>query len=190
MGSGENLLVVGSEPPYEQGLREVVRYQRGVCLRGDGSNHSEALSSCLGFIKQFLYGVLGNLALSCVALRVLRGDKLHRTFAKGQGLPFVGALAFRRKIHLLFSEKMHIRANVACLICNVRFCHHLTRAGPLHSSLGPALLSSVLTPTGCTRSLCLFLCVYTWITLKLCSNVTRRSLKRLESLGSSLTTLR
>ena len=56
MGSGENLLVVGSEPPYEQGLREVVRYQRGVCLRGDGSNHGEALSSCLGFIKQFQKG--------------------------------------------------------------------------------------------------------------------------------------
>src|SRR5215208_6003171 len=54
MGSGAHLLVVGSEPPYEQGLREVVRYQRGVCLRGDGSNHGEALSSCLGFIKQFL----------------------------------------------------------------------------------------------------------------------------------------
>jgi hypothetical protein len=32
-------------------------------------------------------------------------DRLHRTFvAGGQGLPFVGALAFRRKIHLLFSS--------------------------------------------------------------------------------------
>src|SRR5215213_11921535 len=54
MGSGAHLLVVGSEPPYEQGLREVVCYQRGVRLRGDGPDHGEALSSCLGFIKQFL----------------------------------------------------------------------------------------------------------------------------------------
>ena len=76
-------------------------------------------------------------------------------------MPFVGTLAFRTKIHLLLGEKMHLRADVACLICNVRFCHHLTRAGPLHSSLGPALLSSLLTPTERTRSLCLFLCVYT-----------------------------
>ena len=33
--------------------------------------------------------------------------------AKGQGLPpVVRALAARRKIHVLFSEKMHPRANV------------------------------------------------------------------------------
>src|SRR5215212_7954922 len=56
MGSGAHLLVVGSEPPYEQGLREVVCYQRGVRLRGDGPDHGEALSSCLGFIKQFQKG--------------------------------------------------------------------------------------------------------------------------------------
>ena len=61
----------------------------------------------------------------------------------GIGL-LVGALAFRTKIHFLFSEKMHPRADVVCLTCNVRFCRHLIGAGPLHSSLGPALLSSAL----------------------------------------------
>jgi hypothetical protein len=48
--------MVESEPKDEQGLREVVCYQRGVRLRGDGPDHGEALSSCLGFIKQFLEG--------------------------------------------------------------------------------------------------------------------------------------
>ena len=34
-------------------------------------------------------GVLGNLALSCVVLRVLRGRCLHRTVVtRGRGLPF------------------------------------------------------------------------------------------------------
>ena len=39
---------------------------------------------------------------------------------------------------------MHPRADVVCLICNVRFYRHLIGAGSLHSSLGPALLSSAL----------------------------------------------
>ena len=60
--------------------------------------------------------ILGNLADSkrrgCPMKLAETSDKLHRNFAKGQGLPFVGALASRTKIHLLFSEKMHLRANV------------------------------------------------------------------------------
>ncbi len=43
LGSRAHLLVVESEPAYEQGLREVVRYQRGVYLRGDESDHGQTV---------------------------------------------------------------------------------------------------------------------------------------------------
>jgi hypothetical protein len=46
--------VAFSEPQDEQGLREVVRHQRGVRLRGDGTFDAEALSSLMRLFGQFL----------------------------------------------------------------------------------------------------------------------------------------
>ncbi len=49
-----HLRVAEPEPADEQGLREVVRYQRGVHLRCDEEAHGEAIGSCLGIIRQAL----------------------------------------------------------------------------------------------------------------------------------------
>ena len=48
--------MVGSESQDEQGLRKAVRNERSVHPRGDDTSDGEALSSCLGFIKQFQKG--------------------------------------------------------------------------------------------------------------------------------------
>ena len=47
VGRGANVRLVVPQPQNEQGLREAVRHQRGVRLRGDGALDSEAVSSYL-----------------------------------------------------------------------------------------------------------------------------------------------
>ena len=59
VGGGAYLLLVGTEPPYEQGLRTVSRDERGVRLRGDESLDGEAFSSHMRLFRQFQVGILG-----------------------------------------------------------------------------------------------------------------------------------
>ena len=51
VGGGAHLLLVGTEPPYEQGLRTVTREERGVRLRGDESLDGEAFSSLMRLFR-------------------------------------------------------------------------------------------------------------------------------------------
>jgi hypothetical protein len=54
LGRGAHLLVAFPEPADEQRLRAVVRYQRSVCLRGDGSTHGAAVGPLMKLFGQFL----------------------------------------------------------------------------------------------------------------------------------------
>jgi hypothetical protein len=58
VGGGANLLLVGTEPPYEQGLRAPGCHERGVRLCGDESLDGEAFGSLMRLFRQFRKGVL------------------------------------------------------------------------------------------------------------------------------------
>jgi transposase len=59
MGGGAHVLVVGTEPPYEQGLRKASRNERGVRLRGYDALDGEAFSSLMRLFRQFPYRKVG-----------------------------------------------------------------------------------------------------------------------------------
>src|SRR5215217_1655498 len=58
VGGRAHLLLVGSEPPYEQGLRAFGCHERSVHLRCDESLDGETFSSLMRLFRQFLDGVL------------------------------------------------------------------------------------------------------------------------------------
>ena len=60
MGGRAYLLVVGTEPSYEQGLRALGCHERDVRLRGDEPLDGEAFGSRMRLFRQFPNGVLGS----------------------------------------------------------------------------------------------------------------------------------
>src|SRR5215217_3462380 len=58
VGGRAHLLLVGSEPPYEQGLRAFGCHERSVHLRCDESLDGETFSSLMKLFRQFRRGIL------------------------------------------------------------------------------------------------------------------------------------
>ena len=52
LGGGAHVCLAFAQPAHEQGLREAVRDERGVRLRGDDSADGEAVGPCLGLFGQ------------------------------------------------------------------------------------------------------------------------------------------
>jgi hypothetical protein len=54
VGGGADLRMDLPQPEDGEGLRKVVRYWGGLCLRGDDADHGEAVGPCVGVSRQSL----------------------------------------------------------------------------------------------------------------------------------------